>query len=143
MIIRNEALQSPIAQDSMLPDPGIRIREAGHLQPRAVKPRLTAAAEKELVLKMIDDRCPVSREHLIAANLPLVSAIAWMYSGRGIPMTQLIEQGRIGLIEALDSFDPTHGGRFSTYASWGIKQVLKQVVNQGQRRAVLENGVKA
>lgn len=84
--------------------------------------------EKALAWRIINDNCPASRERMIRANLRLVVAIARQYSGRGLSMSDLIEEGNIGLLRAVEGFDPAQGARFSTYASWWIKQAMKRAL---------------
>src|SRR5215471_15886898 len=91
-------------------------------------PLLTAEEEKELGWKIINDNCPVSRERMIRSNLRLVISIAKNYANRGLSLTDLIEEGNIGLLRAVEGFDPAQGARFSTYASWWIKQAIKRAL---------------
>jgi RNA polymerase primary sigma factor len=79
----------------------------------------------------IEENDPRARDRLVRSNLRLVVNIAKKYSGRGISLGDLIEEGNLGLIKAVDYFDPERGTRFSTYAAWWIKQGIK--------RALLEN----
>lgn len=78
-----------------------------------------------------EENDPSAREQLVRSNLRLVVNIAKKYGGRGMGLGDLIEEGNLGLIRAVDYFDPDRGVRFSTYAAWWIKQSIK--------RALLEN----
>ncbi len=89
---------------------------------------LTAEDERELGWKIINDNCAASRERMIRSNLRLVVSIAKNYVNRGLSLTDLIEEGNIGLLRAVEGFDPSQGARFSTYASWWIKQAIKRAL---------------
>ena len=89
---------------------------------------LTPELEKELGWRIINDSDPVAKDHMIRANLRLVVSIGKRYLGRGLILADLIEDGNIGLIRAVEGFDPAHGARFSTYASWWIKQSIKRML---------------
>jgi RNA polymerase primary sigma factor len=86
---------------------------------------LTAAQEIEL-----SDRIRAgdagAREHMICANLRLVVSIAKRYVNRGLGFMDLIEEGNLGLLKAVEKFDPAAGCRFSTYATWWIKQSIRR-----------------
>jgi RNA polymerase primary sigma factor len=92
---------------------------------------LTAEQEYEYGKRIMDENDPEAREKLVRSNLRLVVNIAKKYGGRGMSLGDLIEEGNLGLIKAVDYFDPDRGTRFSTYAAWWIKQSIK--------RALLEN----
>lgn len=91
-------------------------------------PLLTADQEKELGRKIINDNDPAARERMVRSNLRLVVNIAKHYVNRGLSLQDLIEEGNIGLLRAVEGFDPENGSRFSTYASWWIKQSIKRAL---------------
>ncbi|HJM63522.1 MAG: RNA polymerase subunit sigma [Roseibacillus sp.] len=88
---------------------------------------LTPAEEVELaaLIKKGDKK---ARAHMIKANLRLVVKIAQDYSGYGLPLADLISEGNIGLMKAVERFDPEKGGKLSTYGSWWIKQSIKRAL---------------
>ncbi len=92
---------------------------------------LTVQQEQHLGRLVVHENDPQARERLVRSNLRLVVNIAKKYAGRGMGLGDLIEEGNLGLIRAVDYFDPERGVRFSTYAAWWIKQSIK--------RAMLEN----
>jgi RNA polymerase primary sigma factor len=90
--------------------------------------------------KNIDDdsyeltpRSKVIRNKLVEANLKLVISIAKQYNGYNLPMEDLIQEGNLGLIKSIDKYDPEKGFKFSTYATWWIKQAIGQHVLKRKR----------
>ncbi len=91
---------------------------------------LTADEEKELSRAALGG-CQASRQRMIECNLRLVVKVARSYINRGLPLLDLIEEGNLGLIRAVEKFDPERGFRFSTYATWWIRQsVERSIMNQ-------------
>jgi RNA polymerase primary sigma factor len=90
-------------------------------------PLLTAAEEIQLAHR-VRRGDQTAREHMIRANLRLVVKIAYDYNHLGLPLLDLISEGNLGLIKAVERFDPAKGGKLSTYASWWIKQSMKRAV---------------
>jgi RNA polymerase primary sigma factor len=93
----------------------------------AKMPLLTADEEKTLARK-IKRGDAEARERLIRANLRLVISIAKHYVGHGLSLSDLIEEGNLGLLKAVQKFDPAENCRFSTYSSWWIKQAIKRAL---------------
>ncbi|NTV52665.1 MAG: RNA polymerase sigma factor RpoD/SigA [Candidatus Firestonebacteria bacterium] len=90
-------------------------------------PLLTAAEEKSLAMKVQKNNA-AARQTLIVSNLRLVISIAKRYLHRGLSMLDLIEEGNIGLMKAVEKFIPQKGFRFSTYAAWWIRQHIKRAL---------------
>lgn len=90
-------------------------------------PLLTIQEEIELAAR-IKEGDQEARAHMIRANLRLVVKIAQDYSNYGLPVTDLISEGNIGLMKAVERFDPEKGGKLSTYAAWWIKQSIKRAL---------------
>jgi RNA polymerase primary sigma factor len=90
-------------------------------------PLLTVEEEVKLARK-IKRGDAKARAHMVRANLRLVVKIARDYQGLGLPLLDLISEGNIGLMKAVERFDPKKGGKLSTYAAWWIKQSIKRAL---------------
>ena len=90
-------------------------------------PLLTADEEKQLSYR-IGNGDSKARDQMVRANLRLVVNIARSYKGKGLPLSDLIEEGNLGLLRAVEGFDPDMNTRFSTYASYWIKQSIKRAL---------------
>jgi len=88
---------------------------------------LTPAEEIELA-RRVQAGDAEARQHMINANLRLVVKIAQSYTGLGLPLLDLISEGNIGLMKAVERFDPTKGAKLSTYGAWWIKQSIKRAL---------------
>lgn len=96
-------------------------------------PLLTAKEEKQLSRLIREHSDPIAREQMIQANLRLVVKIAKDYSTSGMTLGDIVAEGNLGLMRAVEEFDPDAGVRFSTYAAWWIKQAIKKaLINAGQ-----------
>src|SRR3989475_2131417 len=110
--IRSDAVQSPLET---------YLREINETA------LLSADEEKELAYR-IETGDAEARDRMVRANLRLVVNIARGYTGKGLGLQDLIEEGNLGLLRAVEGFDPTMNTRFSTYASYWIKQSIKRAL---------------
>ncbi len=99
------------------------------IQQAARFPRLTPEEEQTLAYR-IREGDEAARERLIQANLRLVISVARHYTGRGLPLADLIQEGNIGLIRAVELFRPEKGTRFSTYATWWIRHQIGRALQE-------------
>ncbi len=91
-------------------------------------PLLTHEEEIELANRWIDDEDTEAAQHLVTSHLRLVAKIAMGYRGYGLPVTDIISEGNVGLMHAVKRFDPDKGFRLSTYAMWWIKASINEYV---------------
>ncbi|HUO07544.1 MAG TPA: RNA polymerase sigma factor RpoD/SigA [Phycisphaerae bacterium] len=95
------------------------------------EPLLSAEEEKELARRIIRSNDAEARKKLIQSNLRLVVSVAKRYSNRGMSLLDLVSEGNLGLIQAVDAFNPSMNIRFSTYGSWWIKQSIRRAFCDG------------
>ena len=109
---KNEAIDDPVKA---------YLKEIGKV------PLLTSEEEIELAIRIADDD-EKAKTRLAEANLRLVVSIAKRYVGRGMSFLDLIQEGNVGLLKAVDKFDYTKGFKFSTYATWWIRQAITRAI---------------
>ncbi|MGG4398483.1 RNA polymerase sigma factor RpoD [Paenibacillus thiaminolyticus] len=114
--------------DLMLP-PGIKLDDPVRMYLKEIGrvPLLSAEEEIELA-KRVDQGDAEAKQRLAEANLRLVVSIARRYIGRGMMLLDLIQEGNMGLMRAVDKFDYTKGYKFSTYATWWIRQAITRSI---------------
>ena len=95
--------------------------------------KLLTAAEEKKIARRIRKGDESARHRMIESNLRLVVKIARRYINRGLPLLDLIEEGNLGLIHAVKKFDPERGFRFSTYATWWIRQTIERAIMNQSR----------
>lgn len=117
-----------IEDDLSLP-PGIKINDPVRMYLKEIGrvPLLSAADEVELA-KRIEQGDEIAKQRLAEANLRLVVSIAKRYVGRGMLFLDLIQEGNMGLIKAVEKFDQSKGFKFSTYATWWIRQAITRAI---------------
>ena len=119
----NEELESVLNTDGISIDDPVKVylKEIGRV------PLLSAEEEVELAIKMSQGDV-AAKKRLSEANLRLVVSIAKRYVGRGMQCLDLIQEGNLGLIKAVEKFDHTKGFKFSTYATWWIRQAITRAI---------------
>ena len=118
----NEELESVLSADGISIDDPVKVylKEIGRV------PLLSAEEEVELAIRMSEGDV-AAKKRLSEANLRLVVSIAKRYVGRGMQFLDLIQEGNLGLIKAVEKFDHTKGFKFSTYATWWIRQAITRI----------------
>ena len=126
----NEELESVLSADGISIDDPVKVylKEIGRV------PLLSAEEEVELAIRMSEGDV-AAKKRLSEANLRLVVSIAKRYVGRGMQFLDLIQEGNLGLIKAVEKFDHTKGFKFSTYATWWIRQAITRAIAD-QARAI-------
>jgi RNA polymerase primary sigma factor len=124
------------SRDNKLVDPPVMVKACTprndllapleiYLQEINVTPLLNAEQERALAVR-IQAGDKAARDHMVRANLRLVVSVAQQYANRGLSLADLIEEGNLGLLTAVSRFDPARKTRFSTYATFWIKQAIRQ-----------------
>lgn len=106
---------------------------SGYLSRIGSYPLLDRESEHELASRYRRDGDPKARDKLIVSNLRLVVSIAKHFKGRGLPIMDLVEEGNVGLMKAVDRFDPDKGVRFSTLATWWIERAVRRALYSSVR----------
>jgi RNA polymerase primary sigma factor len=126
-----EAADVPLLSAEQEQDLAHRMCEGRDAKRRLEKDGLDPGKRRQLE-RIIEETRP-AREHLIVANTRLVINVAKRYRGRGLSFLDLIQEGNLGLIRALEKYDPGRGYRLSTYATWWIRQAItRAVADQGR-----------
>ncbi len=107
--------------------------EAGVFAAHVLESDIEMSPQRRKDLRMVVRDGGRARNHLLVANLRLVVSLAKRYTGRGMPLLDLIQEGNLGLIRAVEKFDYTKGFKFSTYATWWIRQAISRgMADQGR-----------
>ena len=117
-VLAAEKVHPPVSRGDAL---DLYLREIGQV-------KLLTAQEEIVLAKRIRKGDAEARELMIKANLRLVVKIARDYSGLGLPLLDLINEGNIGLMKGVERFDPRKGAKLSTYTAWWIKQSIKRAL---------------
>ena len=121
--LSDEDLEITVDNVDAFADDSVRLylREIGKI------PLLSQDEEQELALKIVEGD-KKAKDKMVEANMRLVVSIAKRYSGRGLDFLDLIQEGNTGLLRAVEKFDPDKGFKFSTYATWWIRQAITRAI---------------
>jgi RNA polymerase sigma factor (sigma-70 family) len=137
-ISRGQRLDRDLARDLGRPAPERSAGAPGYVAALARRPTLPPAAELELV-RAAKSGDPVARARLVDAFMPLISASARTYRSAHVLRVELLQEGVVGLLRALERFEPERGIPFWGYATWWVRQAMQQLVSELTRPVVLSD----
>lgn len=127
-LVSADDMEKALSQEGLAIDDPVRM----YLKEIGIIPLLSIEREQELAKKMYEGDIDAKNE-LVEANLRLVVSIAKRYIGKGMFLLDLIQEGNLGLMKAVDKFDYTRGYKFSTYATWWIRQAISRAIADQSR----------
>jgi RNA polymerase primary sigma factor len=128
-----EMSRVPLLTEEEELDLAMRIEKGRLAEEKKIKLTGRHNSDKRRELDIIIEDGQRAREHVIKANTRLVVSIAKRYIGRGVPLLDLIQEGNLGLMKAVKKYDYTRGFRFSTYATWWIRQTISRAISDQSR----------
>ena len=128
-VLHNEEEEAELTDEELLGSNSAKVNDPVrmYLKEIGVVPLLTNEEEQELAI-LVEQGDTEAKQRLAEANLRLVVSIAKRYVGRGMQFLDLIQEGNMGLMKAVDKFDYTKGFKFSTYATWWIRQAITRAI---------------
>ena len=128
-VLHNEEEEAELTDEELLGSNSAKVNDPVrmYLKEIGVVPLLTKEEEQELAI-LVEQGDTEAKQRLAEANLRLVVSIAKRYVGRGMQFLDLIQEGNMGLMKAVDKFDYTKGFKFSTYATWWIRQAITRAI---------------
>ncbi|MBP2623066.1 RNA polymerase sigma factor RpoD [Streptococcus oricebi] len=128
-VLNNEEEEADLSDEELLGSNSAKVNDPVrmYLKEIGVVPLLTNEEEQELAI-LVEQGDTEAKQRLAEANLRLVVSIAKRYVGRGMQFLDLIQEGNMGLMKAVDKFDYTKGFKFSTYATWWIRQAITRAI---------------
>ena len=137
-ISRGQRLDRDLARDLGRPQPDRSAGAPGYMEALARRPELPEATELALV-RAAKSGDPSARARLVDAFMPLISASARTYRSTHVHRVELLQEGVVGLLRALERFDPDRGIPFWGYATWWVRQAMQQLVSELTRPVVLSD----
>jgi RNA polymerase primary sigma factor len=128
-----EMSKVPLLNKQQEIDLAMRYEACRAMQEVLIREKETVNEEKRKLAETVIEDGLLAREHLIKANTRLVVSVAKRYTHRGVPFLDLIQEGNLGLMKAVEKYDHSRGFRFSTYATWWIRQTItRAIADQGR-----------